>query len=376
MKDYDEFFDDQRPGTEGKTPIYHTPTPKKHNQNNITLILCIVLAVVMSLVVIVNVIVLATLKNTIAEEYANKMADELKSQYNKAIEEALNDQNIIDDVTNAAANEAVNALKANIGEIANSLASSVARIYMYESAAANPESDDAHIATAFLISDTVNGSGRYLVTNAHCVTYVKEETLGWGGFATKYSWAEFGKIVCMFEGEKTYYNAEIVAYGGYSDSDYSSLSPANDQPDLAILRITGTPTSLGAQPSNEAHPSLKLASSDFSPRGTAVALIGNPENMGGLNSVSTGCISQTQISIPKWGAGKFILTDAAVNEGNSGGPMLNARGVVVGVVESKLVSDKIDNMGFAVSAATLHSFIDWVEQQNNITINCVYDYGI
>ena len=70
------------------------------------------------------------------------------------------------------------------------------------------------------------------------------------------------------------------------------------------------------------------------------------------------------------------MTDSAVNSGNSGGPMLDRRGVVLGVVESKLVSDDIDNMGFALSASSLYSFIEWAETNNvlgtTIKINCTF----
>ena len=95
-----------------------------------------------------------------------------------------------------------------------------------------------------------------------------------------------------------------------------------------------------------------------------------------LNSVTTGCISRTNITISSWGTGTFLLTDAAVNRGNSGGPMINSRGVVVGVVESKLIGNDVDNMGFALSAKTLKDFIKWVETRYSIQIDCVYNYGL
>ena len=157
-----------------------------------------------------------------------------------------------------------------------------------------------------------------------------------------------------------YYELEIVAYGSYNDEKKSA---ENDQADVALLRVKGT------QPSNEAHPSLKIASDDYTKRGDAVALIGNPEGVGATNSITTGCVSQTGITISSWGAGTFIMTDAAVNGGNSGGPMVDSLGTVVGIVESKLVDESIDNMGFALSSNTVLDFLSWASKSANNTLN-------
>lgn len=375
MDDFNNFFDDQRGQTEPqRTPVYHCPEPNRgHNKNNAALIACIVIAAVMCVVVVVNVIVLATLKTKIADEYAATMSAELKQQYLDAINEILDNKDIVEDVTEAAKNQALENLKTSIGQIANSKSPSVARLYMYESSNPNVSTDDHSVATGFLISDTdENGTlQRYLVTNAHCVRYEKRQrTSGSGIFGPStytYVWSTFGKIIAIFEDSPNkYYNLEVVAYGAYT-GDY--LSAENSQADLAILRFVGT------QPSNEAHPSLSIASSDTLSRGSAVALIGNPQGIGNSNSISTGTVSQTDITIRSWGSGTFIMTDAAVNGGNSGGPMIDIRGICVGVVESKLVDEEIDNMGFALDSSTLKSFIAWASeaannlQKKNLNIN-------
>lgn len=118
------------------------------------------------------------------------------------------------------------------------------------------------------------------------------------------------------------------------------------------------------QPSNETHPSLTIAINNAK-RGSEVALIGNPEGVGSTNSISTGNISQIGISISSWGAGTFVMTDAAVNGGNSGGPMIDILGNVVGIVESKLVDESIDNMGFALDVNTIRTFVGWASQKAN-----------
>lgn len=384
MDDFDNFFDDQRSPEPEKTPIYHTPEPKHKNKKNLTVILCIILAVLMCVLVVVNVIVLSTLKTSIAAEYAQTMEAKMREIYEQAVNDALAGTDVIKDVTDSATNKVIDALDTTIGEIADNYASSVARLYMFESENASINTGNlAGVATGFLISDT-NDDGtlqRYIVTNAHCVRYAKSVAVGsiggwWGGTTYRYEWASYGKIIAKFENNSTAYTTEIVAYGAYNDNE-KGLNAENDQADLAILRIIGT------QPANyvdgEGHKSLKLATSDTGiTRGTPVALIGNPEGIGDSNSITSGTISQTGISIASWGPGTFIMTDAAVNGGNSGGPMIDRRGVVLGVVESKLVSDDIDNMGFALSARTLHDFIIWAQKAANntlhkdIEINCVY----
>ena len=111
MDDFNNFFDDQRNPQPEHTPVYHTPSPKNNNKLGPVGILCVVLAVVMCVVVLVNVIVLASLKQTIAEEYAASISADMREQYREAIDEALSGTNVVDDVTKAATEKALEALK-------------------------------------------------------------------------------------------------------------------------------------------------------------------------------------------------------------------------------------------------------------------------
>ena len=367
--DFNNFFDDQRPSEPQHTPIYHTPAPKRSGKANAALVVSIVLSVVMCIVVLVNVLVLATLKQTIANQYQDALVESMREQYAQAINDALESSSIVDDITEQATADALYALQTEVGTVANeSVVPSVARLYMYTNTNANANSDSyTGLASGFVITDT-NAAGttqRYLVTNAHCVRYEKASTHssgggGWFGFGqttTSYEWESYGTILCMFENDDTIYKLEIVAYGSYAGDH---LNAENNQADLALLRFVGT------QPSNDAHPSLKIAFDDsVITRGMEVALVGNPKGLGDNISISVGVVSQKDITIASWGSGTFIMTDAAINGGNSGGPMVNANGVVVGVVESKLVSEDIDNMGFALSAGTLRSFLTWAQSGTN-----------
>ena len=355
MDDFNNFFDDQRETQPQHTPVYHTPEPKNHNKLNAVTIICIVVAAVMCVVVLVNVIVLASMKQTIAEEYAASISESMKEQYRNAIDETLSEKDIVEDITDQALQEALEKLNYAVGQVADKYCSaSVARLYMYTDSSSNYS-----VASGFLITDTdsTGTTQRYLLTNAHCARYVAETRVGGIGFGSRYtySWASYKSIVAIFDGEATQYKVEIVAYGAYDDS---KLTAENDQADIAILRIKGT------QPSNEAHPSLQIATTDVR-RGDPVALIGNPEGIGEKNSITSGSVSQPDITLSSWGAGTFIMTDAAVNGGNSGGPMVNILGKVVGIVESKLADGTIDNMGFALSADTIREFVTWAQKPAN-----------
>jgi len=358
MDDFNNFFDDQRETQPHHTPVYHTPEPKNHNKLNAVTIICIVVAAVMCVVVLVNVIVLASMKQTIAEEYAASISESMKQQYRDAIDDALSGTDIIDDITDKATQEALEKLNYAVGQVADKYCSaSVARLtlngYYYEG---NRIMYISGYASGFLITDTdeTGSTQRYLLTNAHCARYPQRQK----GFGTSYEWKNFD-ITANFDDETTTYELEVVAYGGYYDSD-SKTEAENSQPDIAILRIKG------AQPSNEEHPSLELSTVDVK-RGDPVALIGNPEgdDIGIGNSITSGSISKAYFELSDWGSGTFVMTDAAVNAGNSGGPMVNILGKVVGIVESKLADDSIDNMGFALSADTIRDFVTWAQKPAN-----------
>jgi serine protease Do len=93
---------------------------------------------------------------------------------------------------------------------------------------------------------------------------------------------------------------------------------ADERTDVALLKIdaTGLPT-------------VKLGKSSTLQPGEWVAAIGSP--FGFENTITAGIVSATGRSLPAETYVPFIQTDVAVNPGNSGGPLINLAGEVVGV---------------------------------------------
>lgn len=106
--------------------------------------------------------------------------------------------------------------------------------------------------------------------------------------------------------------------------------------DLALLKVTPK-TPLTA---------VKFGDSDAAQVGDWVIAIGNPFGLGG--SVSAGIISARGRNINAGAYDDFIQTDAAINRGNSGGPLFNTAGEVIGI-NSAIFSPTGGNIGIGFS---------------------------
>src|SRR5947208_2253291 len=121
--------------------------------------------------------------------------------------------------------------------------------------------------------------------------------------------------------------------------------------DIAVLRITGA--------RGRAFTPLELGDSGRVKVGDAVVAIGNP--FGLERTVTAGIVSalQRQITAPNgFAIDEVIQTDAAINHGNSGGPLLNADGQVIGV-NSQIESESGGNVGigFAIPIDTVKDVV-------------------
>ena len=104
--------------------------------------------------------------------------------------------------------------------------------------------------------------------------------------------------------------------------------------DVALLRIPGAPDL----------PEAPLGNSDSLRVGEWVCAIGNP--LGYVHSVTVGVVSFIGRKLFDASLDDYIQTDAAINFGNSGGPLINSAGEVIGI--NSAISSRASNIGFAV----------------------------
>ena len=94
--------------------------------------------------------------------------------------------------------------------------------------------------------------------------------------------------------------------------------------------------------------------------------IGNPFGLGG--SVTAGIISARGREISTSGIVEYIQTDTAINRGNSGGPMFNQKGKVIGINTAIFSTDGGNiGIGFAIPSNQAQSVIKQLKENGSVT---------
>ena len=133
------------------------------------------------------------------------------------------------------------------------------------------------------------------------------------------------------------------------------LVGTDEKTDLALLKVD----------SSEPLPFTNWGDSDDTRVGDWVVAIGNPFGLGG--TVTAGIVSARQRDINAGSYDDFIQTDAAINRGNSGGPMFNLDGDVIGI-NSAIFSPSGGSVGigFAIPANLARNIIDQLRDQGAV----------
>lgn len=106
--------------------------------------------------------------------------------------------------------------------------------------------------------------------------------------------------------------------------------------------------------------------------GETVVAIGNPLGLGG--SLTAGIVSYTNRLIPvslnqdgvyDWEQ-RVIQTDAAINEGNSGGALVNLQGQVIGINTMKIATTGVEGLGFAIPTNEVMTVVDEIMKNGKV----------
>ena len=123
--------------------------------------------------------------------------------------------------------------------------------------------------------------------------------------------------------------------------------------DVALLRI----------PSREPLPVAPLGRSETLRVGEWVCAIGNP--LGYIHSVTVGVVSFLGRKIFDQSLDALIQTDAAITFGNSGGPLINSRGEVVGMATA--ISTEASNIGFAIPIDQIVAVLPQLQEHGRVS---------
>ena len=127
--------------------------------------------------------------------------------------------------------------------------------------------------------------------------------------------------------------------------------------DLAVVRIAKA----------DVIDTVAIGNSESSKLGDTVFTIGSPLGYEYRGTVTDGILSGKDrfVTVSLTGTNDWVMkvlqTNAAVNPGNSGGPLLNAKGEVIGIISLKLVQTEVENMGFAIPIEYAMSHIESLE---------------
>ena len=139
----------------------------------------------------------------------------------------------------------------------------------------------------------------------------------------------------------------------------AKLVGADSISDIAVLKIEAdglTPAVFGDSTALEV--------------GDSVAAIGNPLGEDFRLTLTRGIISAIERGISYKGHSMNLLqTDTAINEGNSGGPLLNMYGQVIGITNMKMMSaySSIEGIGFAIPSATVVKIINVIVREGVVS---------
>ena len=193
------------------------------------------------------------------------------------------------------------------------------------------------------VSSTANAEGSgviisedgYILTNNHVISTTANSSNSY------YTVGDATKITVTLYNDETKYEAKVIG--------------TDEQTDLAVIKIEKSGLTAAT-----------LGDSDSVQVGEWCMAVGNP--LGMQSSVTTGSISALNRNITDSDGKSYTLiqTDAAINEGNSGGALVNSKGEVIGINTLKASGTGVEGLGFAIPINSTKSIYSDLIQYNKV----------
>ena len=131
--------------------------------------------------------------------------------------------------------------------------------------------------------------------------------------------------------------------------------------DMAVLKVD----------SKEISKVAKLGESSTVELGDSVFAVGSPLGRDYMGTITKGIVSGVnRMLLVKLSNGSYLMeviqTDAPINSGNSGGPLCNIKGEVIGISSSKMQGTGVEGLGFAIPIDLIKAVLDDIEQGKTI----------
>lgn len=201
----------------------------------------------------------------------------------------------------------LNELKENVEESIQSI--------KVESADFSAIVNDVLKSVVSVITNLGQGSGVFFRTSGYIVT--------------NYHVIKDASTIYVYTYDKKTYNVEVIGY--------------DSEKDIALIKI------------NVQYPHLQTEDSDNIQVGERVIALGNP---GGLDfSVTEGIVSAVNRVVSSNNIG-YVQTDVPISPGNSGGPLVNKRGKIIGINNFKISGEGFEGLGFAIPSNVINEAVN------------------
>ncbi len=222
-----------------------------------------------------------------------------------------------------------------------------------------------NITTSELVENSISSSVDKVYGSTVAITALsKGQAISTGtGFIYKKS----GKLAYIMTNNHVINGADTVQVE-FNDSDKlidAKIVGGDKYADIAVLTIEDS----------DDYKAVEIGDNEVLKLGDTIFTVGTPMGTDYKGTVTKGILSgkdrMVEVNVTTNGAADYYMKvmqiDAAVNPGNSGGPLCDVSGNVIGVISLKIVEDRVEGMGFAIPIEDALNYAALIEQGGTIS---------